>query len=125
MGRIMTGPINVYTIAEMNRRAEEAALKVRTELFRIGCAPKKIQVLKQGYYLQVRYRQQIILADPEEVLSALQKMPVGLEVPEIWGKILNNVCQVRQQSVRRIAWGIAAVVIPVALGLAWIFLRGR
>lgn len=121
----MTGPINVYTIAEMNRRAEEAALKVRTELFRIGCAPKKIQVLKQGYYLQVRYRQQIILADPEEVLSALQKMPVGLEVPEIWGKILNNVCQVRQQSVRRIAWGIAAVVIPVALGLAWIFLRGR
>lgn len=110
---------SIYAIAEMNKRAEETTQKVRRELLRIGCFPRELRVLRQGSFLQFKHRQQIILADPDEVLALLRQLPDGLSVDEIWERINRTT----QRESRGGAWTKSAVVIfacllMVLLGLA-------
>ena len=121
----MTGPVSIFAITEMNMRVEEALRKVRMELFRIGCAPEKIQILKQGYYLQLRFQRQIILADPAKVVTMLEEITPGVDESEVWTKIVNGVHQRRKKSLRWVTWSIAIVFIILILGLSWLVLFGQ
>jgi hypothetical protein len=114
----MTGPVSIYAIAEMNKRAEECTLKVRSELFRIGCGTKEFQVLRQGSYIQMKHHNQIILADPYEVLMVLKKTKVGLEAEEVWGRINQNVRQLQRENRIRLGWSIAIFVLLVVGAIA-------
>ena len=104
----MAGPADIYAITEMNRRAEEYVLKARSELFRIGCSPEKMKVLRQGPYLQMQYRRKIILADPGSVLMVLKKSAVGIDEEEVWGRVVANVRQVQRQNKRLYGWIVAS-----------------
>jgi hypothetical protein len=120
----MIGPVSIFAIAEMNQRAAAATKQVRAELFRIGCAPAGIQVRQQGVYLQMRYRRQVLLADPEQVLAALEKMPVGLADAEVWQRVAGE--GRRGQGYRRpgIVWTVAALAIIVVSTVFVILLTG-
>ena len=117
----MTGPVSIYAIAEMNRRAEEYTLKVRGELFRIGCSPERLQVVRQGAYLQMKHQQQIILVPPHEILSILQKIPVGAEEAVVWEKVCEHSCQFDRQKPLSQRWSIAAFVSLLALVVFLVF----
>ncbi|SEA40153.1 hypothetical protein SAMN05660420_02008 [Desulfuromusa kysingii] len=93
----MTSPVSIYAIAEMSRRAEAGNLKVRSELFRIGCNPASLSVLRQGVYLQMTYREQIVLVSPQEVLGVLRKIPRGTALPEVWERIFQHAHQLGKQ----------------------------
>lgn len=120
----MTGPVSMYAIAEMNKRAEEITLKIRGELFRIGCAPNRLKVLRQGSYLQLSYGQQIILAEPYEALITLKKTPVGVGEAEVWQRLSKTARQTRQQNLSKGDWvvGIGALLLLLG-GLLFISLR--
>lgn len=115
----MTGPVSIYAIAEMNKRAEEYTLKVRSELFRIGCNPSALNVLRQGVYLQMKYQQQIILVSPQEVLSILHKIPQGTELPEVWDRICQHAHQLEKKKQLTRGW-TSAVLVSLLLLAAFI-----
>ena len=119
----MTGPVSMFAIAAMNRRAEEALIKVRTELFRIGCAPQNLQIQKQGDSLQLRFQHQIILADTAEVLGILEKIPSGQAEAVVWAKVVTAVRQPGRNSLRPITWSIVTVTITIVLILLWTLVR--
>ena len=106
----MAAPTDIYAIAEMNRRAEEYTLKARSELSRIGCSPEKLKVFRQGPYLQLQYRRNIILADPCGVLMVLKKTAVGLDEEKVWERVIDNVRQVQRQNKRVFGWISAAIL---------------
>jgi hypothetical protein len=106
-GEPVTGPVSIYAIAEMNKRAEEYTLKVRSERFRIGCSPADLSVLGQGVYLQMKYQQQIILVSPQEVLGVLHKIPRGTELPEIWERICQHAHKLEKQKRLNRGWSVA------------------
>jgi hypothetical protein len=118
----MTGPVSIYAIAEMNRRAEEYTLKVRSELFRIGCTPERLQVLRQGVYLQMKYQQQIILVPPNEILGVLKKLPAGTEDAEIWEKVCEHSYQLDRQSKITRGWVVTVFASLLALLLFLVLL---
>jgi hypothetical protein len=113
-GEAVNSPASIYAIAEMNKRAEEYALKVRSELFRIGCSPAELNVLRQGVYLQMKYQQQIILVPPQEVLGILHKIPRGTELPEIWERICQHAHKLEKKKRLNRGW-TAAVFISLLL----------
>jgi hypothetical protein len=109
-GEPVTGPVSIYAIAEMNKRAEEYTLKVRSELSRIGCSLADLSVMRQGVYLQMKYQQQIILVSPQEVLGVLHKIPRGTELPEIWERVcLHSHKREKQRQLNR-GWTAAVFV---------------
>jgi len=114
-GDPLTGPTSIYAIAEMNKRAELYTLKVRSELFRIGCHPSELSVLRQGIYLQMKYQQQIILVSPQEILGVLHKIPRGTELPEIWERICRHAHKVEKQKRRNRSWTAAVAVSLIVL----------
>ena len=120
----VTGPVSIYAIAEMNRRAEEYTLKVRSELFRIGCGTDGFQVLRQGTYIQIKYHNQIILADPSEVLMVLRKTSVGLDAEDVWGRVNQNVRQMQRENQLRIGWSFAIFGMLIAGAIACFFWLG-
>jgi hypothetical protein len=93
----VTSPVSIYAIAEMSKRAEEGTLKVSGELFRIGCSPSDLSVLRQGVYLQMKFRQQIILVSPQEVLGVLRKIPRGTELSEVWSCVFQHAHRFEKQ----------------------------
>lgn len=109
IGVPVTSTVSIYAIAEMNRRAEEGTLKVRSELFRIGCSPSDLSVLRQGVYLQMKYQQQIVLASPQEVLWILRKIPRGTELSEVWELVFQHAHKLEQQ--KRLTYGGLAVIL--------------
>ena len=119
----MTGPVSIYAIAEMNKRAEESALKVRSELFRIGCSPADLNVLRQGVYLQMKHQQQIILVSPQEVLGVLHKIPRGTELPEVWERICQHAHLLERKKRLNRSWTVAAFVSLLLLATFLIFFR--
>jgi len=92
-----TSSVGIYAIAEMSQRAEEGTLKVRSELFRIGCRPPDLSVLRQGGYLQMKCRQQIILVSPQEVLGVLRKIPRGTALSEVWERVFQHAHKFKKQ----------------------------
>lgn len=110
IGEPVTGPVSIYAIAEMAKRAEESTLKVRSELFRLGCDPSTINVLRQGVYLQMKCQQQIILVSPQEVLGILHKIPRGTELSEIWEHICQHAHQLEKQKRLTRGWTVAVLV---------------
>jgi hypothetical protein len=105
----VTSPVSIYAIAEMSRRAEESTLKVRSELFRIGCRPSDLSVLRQGVYLQMKYQQQIVLVSPQEVLGILRKIPRGTELSEVWELVFQHAHKLEKQ--KRLTYGGLAVIL--------------
>ena len=83
----MTGPVSIYAVAEMNRRAEEELAMVRRELFRCGCPPAGIQVLRQGYLLQLSWRRELVRTDADKLLEVLKAMPTGSGESQVWAAI--------------------------------------
>lgn len=105
----MTGMGSMFAITEMHRRAEEMILKVRSELFRSCRRPDNFSVQRQGFFLQMTYRNQTICTDPYEVWIVLRKMSSGLDDKEIWER-LSAVRQIQTQSSRKSGWGIGLLV---------------
>ena len=123
-GKIIKGPVSVYGIAELNRRAEEATLKVRGELSRIGCSADKMMVSRQGIYLLMKFSYQVILADPYEVLMVLKKTPVGLSESEVWERINGNVRNNKRQTFKISAWAVGALaLVTLAVSLVLFFAK--
>lgn len=118
----MKGPVSIYGIAELNRRAEEATLKVRGELSRIGCCPETIKVSRQGIYMLMQYCYQVILADPYEVLMILKKTPVGLSETEVWERINNNVRKIKRQNRKGSRWAIGSLALMILATFLFLFL---
>ena len=116
----MSGPASIYAIAEMNKRAEEYSLKVRSELFRIGCSPKQISVIRQGSYLQMKYQQQILLAPPQGILSVLQKVSTGTDSASVWERICEHSRLIEKQSKTTCSW-LAGLISLLALCVFLIF----
>jgi len=116
-GETVTGPVSIYAIAEMNKRAEEYTLKVRSELFRIGCSPADLSVLRQGVYLQMKYQQQIILVSPQEVLGVMHKIPRGTDLPEIWERICQHAHKLEKQKRLNHGWTAAAILSLLLLAI--------
>lgn len=113
-GGHVASPVSIYAIAEMSRRAEEGTLKVRGELFRIGCRPSDLSVLRQGVYLQMKYQQQIILVSPQEVLGVLRKIPRGAELSEVWELVFQHAHKLEKQ--KRLTYGgVAAILLGLLL----------
>ena len=119
----MTGPVSIYAIAEMRKRAEESTLKVRGELSRIGCNPSTLNVLRQGVYLQMKYQQQIILVPPQEVLGVLHKIPRGAELPDVWVCICQHAHQLEMQKQLTRGWTPAVFVSFLMLVVFIIFFK--
>lgn len=122
-GEPVTGPVSIYAIAEMNKRAEEYTLKVRSELFRIGCSPADLSVLRQGIYLQMKYQQQIILVSPQEVLGVLHKIPRGTDLSEIWERICQHAHMLEKQKQLNHGWTAAVFVSLLLLAVFLIISR--
>ncbi|HKJ04983.1 MAG TPA: hypothetical protein VJ974_05245 [Geopsychrobacteraceae bacterium] len=121
----MGSPAGLYGIAEMNRRAEELTLKVRSELSRIGFSPGKLKVHRQGIFIMMQYRYQAILADPYEVLIVLKKISRDLSDAEIWEQINKKVRQVQRQNLVMTRWSILCVAcLAVVTFLLLILTRG-
>ncbi|WP_321368166.1 hypothetical protein [uncultured Desulfuromusa sp.] len=116
----MTGPVSIYAIAEMSRRAEEGTLKVRSELFRIGCKPSDLSVLRQGVYLQIKCRQQIILVSPQEVLGVLRKIPRGTELSEVFQLVFQHAHQLEEQK-QLPPRGLVIILISLLILVAFLF----
>lgn len=112
----MTGPVSIYALATMNQRAEESTLKVRSELSRLGCPLDRIPVLRQGAYIQLKYRKQIILAPPQAILSVLRKVPRGTAEAEIWARICTKIYQAERHRITSRGWTVAVLI--SLLGLA-------
>lgn len=124
-GQTMGSPAGLYGIAEMNRRAEELTLKVRSELSRIGFSPGQLKVHRQGIYIMMQYRYQAILADPYEVLIVLKKISRDLSDAEIWEQINKKVRQVQRQNLVMTRWSILCVAcLAVVTFLLLILTRG-
>jgi len=100
----------MYGIAEMNQRAEEIALRVRSELFRIGCSAEELSVERRGPLLRLTYCNQRIQADPYEVLIVLRKTPTGLDAAKVWAQIDKMACQVQKQKTPLGDWAIVFIV---------------
>jgi len=122
-GESVTGPVSIYAIAEMNKRAEEYTLKVRSELFRIGCHPAELSVLRQGVYLQMKYQQQIILVSPQEVFGVLHKIPRGTELEEIWERICQHAHKLEKQKLHNRGLTAAAIISLLLLAALLILFR--
>lgn len=119
----MSGPVSIHAIAEMNRRAEEYSLKVRSELFRIGCPPQQISVIRQGPYLQMKHQQQIIIAPPQGLLSVLQRIPAGAECTTVWGRICQHARLLDKQAKASRSWIAATLSLLALLVFLVIFLK--
>jgi len=122
-GETVTGATSIYAIAEMNKRAEEYVLKVRSELFRIGCRSSELSVLRRGIYLQMKYRQQMILVSPQEVLGVLYKIPRGADIEEIWERICRHAHKLEKQKQLNHGWTTAAFVSLLLLAFFLILSR--
>ncbi|SHJ35477.1 hypothetical protein SAMN02745165_02166 [Malonomonas rubra DSM 5091] len=101
----MTAPRTIHAIAEINRRAEEYGLKVRSELFRIGCAPNRLRVVRQGPYLQLRFGHKTLLGEPCELLLLLKRLPIGIGETEVWNQINERMRKVDTQKHQMRSWG--------------------
>jgi len=112
----MTGPVSFYALAELNRQSEGDTLKVRSELSRIGASPDSFLVFKQGAYLQLKYRKQIILASPQEILSILHKIQMGSDEAEIWVRICKKIYPSKQHKLA--SQGSTIAVFFLLLGVA-------
>ncbi|WP_303720215.1 hypothetical protein [Malonomonas rubra] len=119
----MSGPGSIYAIAEMNKRAEEYSLKVRSELFRIGCSPRQISVIRQGSYLQMKYQQQVILVPPQGILSVLQKIPQRADSSVIWERVCEHSRFLEKQSQTTCGWLAAVASLLVLLVFLFFFLK--
>ncbi len=86
----MSSQVSIYAIVEMNRRAETSTLKVRSELARIGSISGVLKVVRQGIYLQMQYRNQVALVDPQEALSVLHKIPRDTDETEVWRLLMEH-----------------------------------
>jgi hypothetical protein len=106
----MIGLGSMYAIAEMNQRAEEMALRVRSELFRIGCLPEEIRVERRGPFLVLTCRNQTIHVDPFEVLILLRKTPTGLDSARVWAQIYKKAHQTQKQKTPLSGWAIVSIV---------------
>lgn len=119
-GKTINDPVSIYGIAEMNRRAEVLCLKIRSELARIGCDLGTIKVNRQGIYLLMQFRYQVILTDPYEVLSVLKKIPRNWTEDEVWEQVNLKVKQFQRKNRKTTLWAIgslACMMIIVALML--------
>lgn len=83
----MTGPVSIFAVAEMHRRAEQELATVRRELLRCGSTPAGIQVIRQGYLLQLSCRQQLVRVDADQLLEILKAMPSGSDEAQVWTAI--------------------------------------
>lgn len=120
----MTGPGSINAMAEMHKHTEEYALKVRSELSRIGFCSGELEVLRQGPYLQLRYlQQQIVLVAPREVLSLLHKVPRGTSDEEVWAQILDHAQQMEKERSPIKGWLATVIVSLVIMGFFLIFVK--
>jgi len=113
---------NIYAIAEMNARAEQLVMRIRGELFRIGCPPERFNVERCGPHVRMCYRNQLIESDPQDVLVALKGLPTGAEDNRIWQRMTRRGIEQVQNSPRGRGWLLGGVVLFVLL-LALFFLN--
>ena len=105
----MTGQGSMYGVAEMNQRAENTILHVRSELSRIGCAPDKLSVQRRGPCMMMTYGGQTIYCDPYEVMILLRGTVSDLDEAQVWERISEKVCVTQQQSSGMGGWTIIIV----------------
>jgi hypothetical protein len=111
---------SMYAIAEMSQRAEETLLRIRSELFRIGCADK-ILIRRHGPFLEVAYRAQSIQAAPFEVLSILRATRSDLNDADVWDRVSKKALQARQQSQQKDGWVVGLIMSTIILLLLIVF----
>jgi hypothetical protein len=104
---------SIYAIAEMSQRAEGMALRVRSELFRIGCASEELTTQLRGPLLMLTYRNQTIQADPLEILIVLRKTPTGLDTATVWAQICKKAHRTQKQEAPLSSWVIAFIACAI------------
>lgn len=110
--------MSIYALIEMNKRAEEYTLKVRSELFRIGCGPESIQVFRHGMYLKIIHKEQIVMISPQVILGALRKLPQTTEDTDIWKTICDSgALQIEQNFLLSRRWGLFFLVVFLLISI--------
>lgn len=116
----MIGLGSMYAIAEMNARAEQLVMRVRSELFRIGCSPANFAVVRSGPHVRMQYGNQQVEADPHEVLVALRGTPTGAEKDFVWQQMIRHGHE-RAEATTNIPFGRLVAAAGLVLALVLIF----
>lgn len=105
----------INAITEMSARAEQLIMRIRSELFRVGCPPENFSVTRCGPHVRMCYRNILIECEPHEVLVALRGTPTGTDKDDVWRQMTRHGCEQAQQGSRKFGWVLAAATATVLL----------
>ncbi len=80
----MPAILTLNTYPKMYTYTEEAVLKVRRELLRLGCKHDDIDVMQQMTCLKLIYDNQELVAKPFEVLATLKSIKRPVKIIDVW-----------------------------------------
>lgn len=69
---------------QMSSSTEEAVLKVRRELLRLGCKHDDIEVTQHTDSLKLVYDNQELTVNPLEVLATLKSIKRPVKIIDVW-----------------------------------------
>ncbi len=80
----MSASLTFNAYSKMYTYTEEAVLKVRRELLRLGCKHDDIDVMQHMTCLKLVYDNQELIAKPFEVLATLKSIRNPVKAIDVW-----------------------------------------
>ena len=117
----MSGASTAIAISEMYRVAKEAALRVRAELFRLGCS-RLIFVEQKGTWLKLTYGEQCYVTAPLALLTKLRKIHEVKQADDLWQLITQEPTTTHECTVSMVlAVALLLILILIAMLTKYFF----